>query len=792
MKKSYFAFNQSMMKYLYTTLLLVAMALASLYSSAQNAIGIWKDYLNYSRTIDVDVLNEKVYVANRNSIFIYDTDDNSLKRLNKVNALSDIGIISISSFAPLNTVYIGYANGNMDILSGNEVRNFADIKNSSVVGDKAIRHISYSGNTAFISTGVGILEFDMIKVEVSDTYGISPTGNLAINETAVLNDTLYAATDEGLYRGALHEDLTIFSNWEIDLSTPAPFEKVRNCTSYNGKLFVNIPTAPSPGLYARLEDNSWLGVNGSANIKSVKSNPQGLVLTTGYYVEIKSEDGLGPSVVINDYNGLSMSANTLIPDEKGVLWIADANKGLVKRNLDASFEFIAPDGPETNSAFDLDFKFDQLWVGTGEPKRPGTWNNTYKLDGFYSYIDGTWRGYTQSTNPELLDDLFFDVAKIYIDPDDKNQIYVGSFYSGLLSVKNQEFETLYNETNSTLGPWLGASRDDGMEWIGVAGIVKDGSDNLWVTNARTDSPLSVKTPEGSWKSFDLLGAEGLSTNKVLLDMLIDQQDQLWMIVNRGGIAVFDSGSSLTDESDDKVRLLTAEIGGGGLPTNEVQCITEDLDGEIWVGTTDGVAVFYSPFDALTNNFSDARRILVQQNGIYQYLLEGQAVSTIAIDGANRKWIGTFGAGVFLMSEDGTEQIQRFTSENSPLISNQINDIVIDDKTGEVFIATQEGIVSYISDATRGQRENNCTSVYPNPVREDYTGPISITGLLRDSQIRITDTRGNLIFKTVSNGGTAIWDGKNTDGQRVATGVYFALSSDTEGESTCVTKILVVK
>lgn len=275
-------------------------------------------------------------------------------------------------------------------------------------------------------------------------------------------------------------------------------------------------------------------------------------------------------------------------------------------------------------------------------------------------------------------------------------------------------------------------------------------------------------------------------------MLIDQQGQLWMIINRGGIAVFNSGTSLAEESDDKIRVLTAELGRGGLPTNEVQCITEDLDGEIWVGTTDGVAVFYSPFDALTDNFSDARRILVQQNGIYQYLLEGQVVGTIAVDGANRKWIGTLGAGVFLMSEDGTEQIQRFTVENSPLLSNHINDIVIDSKTGEVFIATGEGIVSFISDATGGARENNCTSVYPNPVRENYTGPISITGLLRDSQIRITDSRGNLIFKTVSNGGTAIWDGKNTDGQRVATGVYFALSSDIEGTSTCVSKILVVK
>ena len=780
------------MKYIYNILLVLIMVVSGMHGNAQKAIGTWKDYLNYSRTLDVDILNGKVYVANRNSIFIYDTDDNSLKRLNKVNGLSDIDIILISAYPHFNTVFIGYANGNIDIISGNEIRNFADIKNSSVVGDKAIRHISYSGNTAFISTGVGILEFDLTKTEVRDTYGISPAGNLSINETAVLTDTLFAATDEGLYRGALQDDLTIFSNWQLDLSTPAPFEKVKNCISHDERLYINLPSAPFPGLYARLPDYSWLGINGSPYISKVKSTPKGVVLTAGFYTELKAENGLGIGTAFTNYDGADMSAQSLTADSNGVLYIADKYKGLVKRNLNGSFEFINPDGPGTNQAFDLDFKGDQLWVGTGEPQRPGTWNNSYRLDGFYGYINHTWQNYTALTHPQLLDDLFWDIPKIYIDPDDVNQVYIGSFYSGMISLKNLEIEELYNETNSSLGPWIGASRDDGMEWVGVAGIVKDKANNLWVTNARTDKPLSVKTPEGTWKSFDLLGPEGISTNKVLLDIIIDQQDQLWMISNRAGIAVFDSGNSLTDESDDKVRVLTAEIGGGGLPTNEVQCIAEDLDGEIWVGTTDGVAVFYSPFDALTDNFSDARRILVQQNGIYQYLLEGQAVGTIAIDGANRKWIGTFGAGVFLMSEDGTEEIQRFTAENSPLLSNHINDIVIDNKTGEVFIATREGIVSYISDATLGLRENNCTSVYPNPVRETYTGPISITGLLRDSQIRITDSRGNLIFKTVSNGGTAIWDGKNTDGQRVATGVYFALSSGGEGESTCVSKILVVK
>ncbi len=780
------------MNYIKPFLLLLTACCMCLIARPQSAIGVWKDYLNYSKTIDVDILHEKVYTATRNAIFIYNTEDNSLERLNKVNGLSDVDIVLVSTYAPTNTVFIGYANGNMDIINGSSIRNFAEIKNSSVVGDKAIRQISYSGNTAFISTGVGVLEFDLERVEVRDTYTIIPSGNLSVNETTVLNDTLFAATNDGLYYGSLATDLTIFSNWNLDISTPDPFGEVRNCTSQNGLLYINLPGASFPALYVRHQNYSWQGINGSADISKVKASPGGLVLTTGYYSELKSSDNLNPEVSFTNYNGEFMQAVSITAGENGVIWIADSERGLVKRNINNTFEFIHPDGPATNLAFDIDFKFGQLWVASGATNRPGTWNNTFIIGGIYGLIDGSWTNYTTKTNPELLDQFFRDAVKIYVDPDNENRIYVGSFFSGFMIIENGEITEFYSDTNTSLGERTEFVRPDDLSWVGVAGIAKDRAGNTWFTNAYASDPLSVLTPSGSWKSFDLLGPDGLSTNKALLDIIIDQQDQKWAIINKGGVVVFSHGSSVADESDDKVRLMTAQIGNGGLPSDEVICLTEDLDGEIWMGTTEGIAVFYSPFDALTDNFSDARRILVEQDGVFQYLLEGQAVTAIAIDGANRKWIGTFGAGVFLMSEDGTEEIRRFTSENSPLVSNMVNDIVIDPNSGEVFIATQEGIVSYISDATAGLTTNECTTVYPNPVRENYTGPIAISGLLRDSEIRITDTRGNLIFKTVSNGGKAIWDGKNTDGMRVATGVYFALSSDSEGNSTCVSKILVIK
>ncbi|MFT5595503.1 MAG: ligand-binding sensor domain-containing protein [Flammeovirgaceae bacterium] len=308
-----------------------------------------------------------------------------------------------------------------------------------------------------------------------------------------------------------------------------------------------------------------------------------------------------------------------------------------------------------------------------------------------------------------------------------------------------------------------------------------------MTNGYADKPLAVLRPDGSWDSFSLEG--NFDAGDILTRMIVSQEGDLWMLDNRGGVVAF---SPTREEGSDNPQLFKSGNGNGGLPVDEVFSIAEDLDGEIWVGTSDGVAVFYSPFDAFSNDPSDARQILVEQDGIFQFLLEAQSISAIAIDGANRKWIGTFGSGVFLLSEDGTEQILRFTADQSPLFSDVINDIVVDNETGEVFIATVEGILSYQGDATGGEASNECLTVYPNPVRETYSGPVTIEGIMRNSDIRITDMRGNLVASLVSNGGRAIWDGKNLNGERVATGVYFALVSSESADSQCVSKILMIK
>jgi hypothetical protein len=271
---------------------------------------------------------------------------------------------------------------------------------------------------------------------------------------------------------------------------------------------------------------------------------------------------------------------------------------------------------------------------------------------------------------------------------------------------------------------------------------------------------------------------------------VDTYDQKWMLprttqANPNYILVFNEKNA----EGNQVRGLKSGAGYGNLPGTSVMAIAEDLDGEIWVGTDEGIAVFYNPQNIYEGE--DAQQILVNIDGYTQYLLETEIVKAIAVDGANRKWCGTERAGVFLISADGTEQIENFTEDNSPLFSNNITSLAYNGETGEVFIGTAKGLISYKSDATEGQDPQTDVYAYPNPVRPGYTGPIAIKGLARDAIVKITDVTGTLIYETRAEGGQATWNGYNFDGRRANTGVFMVFVSGDDGSDALVTKILFI-
>lgn len=267
---------------------------------------------------------------------------------------------------------------------------------------------------------------------------------------------------------------------------------------------------------------------------------------------------------------------------------------------------------------------------------------------------------------------------------------------------------------------------------------------------------------------------------------------LWISVRGKGIIVYDFNKTPLDASDDRYILLNGNVGTGGLPSVVVHSIVEDKDGEIWIGTENGPAVFYNQNAVFQSGVNyDAQKVLLEQDGIYNYLLENQNISTIVIDGANRKWFGTSGGGIFLMSPDGTKQISGFNTSNSPLFSNIIISMAINQQTGELLVGTDRGIIGYKGTATEAKESFEDIYAFPNPVRPEYDGPIAIRGLMDNSDIKITDARGNLVFTSVSNGGQAVWSGTGSSGERVSSGVYYVFVVSKSGSSKSATKILII-
>ena len=380
------------------------------------------------------------------------------------------------------------------------------------------------------------------------------------------------------------------------------------------------------------------------------------------------------------------------------------------------------------------------------------------------------------SSPVGLGNLYSFVS-VAINPTNVNQVYVGSWGNGLLEFNNASLSTVYNAQNSVLdSTFFGTTNISGMDF--------DQNSNFWVSSSYGNEILAVKTPSNNLYNFSF---PGFSTGtSEYTKLIVDKNDFVWILDSKHlKITVFDYNKTLGTTSDD--RFITFQNSSG---SGEIVTLQEDLDGEIWFGANPGVGVIYNPQNVFSGN-EQIQPVYIQQDGQTQLLLETETVKCIAIDGANRKWFGTENSGVYLMSEDGTEEIEHFTTDNSPLFSNNIYDIKIDGKTGEVYIATEKGLISYKGTATDAEDDFSNVFVYPNPVRETYHGVIAIRGLVEDTDVRITDISGNLVSQTKSLGGQAIWDGKDLNGNRVQTGVYMVFNASQDGELKQAAKILFI-
>lgn len=769
-------------------LLLFISIFFSLNAFAQIGTGEWRLHVPAKRALDVVRTAEKVFTAHQNGVSEYDVSAQELSTWDVVTGLSDITVSCLGHSTANDAVFVGYENGNIDRILDNKVTNIPAIKLAEIQGSKEIFKIVEHNGFLYFATGFGIVKIDPVKSEVRDTYYPS-NGNTAILDVSFRNDTIFALTEKRMYIGDLYNiALADPAQWTIDPRVPTlATNAYKEMEQVNGEMYV---------LY---HDDIY---GGDSVYRITQTNLQSVIFEV-FTMEITAIDAVNNQLAVHFVGGTiiydavylgqtvfgaypfgSPRVNKIV-EKNGVYWLADEGFGLVR--IDGGLiDNLTFSGPPKGAFYSMDWSRGKLVVACG-----GASGNTptYKNNGVYTFEDEEWSLYDDVNTNEWVPGRIWDYLDVAIDPNDKERFAVASWSYTPLTIIDEGAGTIDTLTpnNSPLTPTnvgIGASLISALEY--------DVRGNLWILNGATQEPLKVLTKDGEWQVFNL-GSE--ASSKFPQKLIIDNEENKWFSFIDGGLYGYKDNDSPMDLSDDIVVKLNTGTNSGALPSNTVTAIAVDLDNEIWIGTDNGFAVLYNADNAFGASAGEynAQRIKVEFEGNVEYVLGTTAISDIEVDGANRKWMGTDNSGLILLSADGLEIIEQFTKDNSPLISNTILDLQLDHNTGELFIVTDKGLISYRTDATEGKPEDNeDVVVFPNPVRPDFTGMITMQGIQYDSDIKITDSAGNLVYKTTSNGGTAVWDGKTLNGEAVATGVYLIWTAPNEGKGREVGKVLVVR
>jgi hypothetical protein len=755
---------------------------------AQVGTGEWRLHVPNKKAIDVVVEGNLVYAAFENGLQEYDIEASETSLWTDVNGLSDINLTCLGYDASQKALFIGYDNGNIDKIVDNKVTNIPAIRLAQVLGNKRINKIIPFQGFIYFATSFSIVKIDPLKNEVKETFYPTIEGS-AILDIAFRGDSIFALTPEKLLRANINNiALGDPSQWVVDSRIAVlSLNTYKDIEIISDQLFV-------------LQQNKAYGLDSVFHVTNIgKTN----VYNEPFSIEINSITTDENRLVINSegaiyivnldytYNKVysSYSLNTWVSVENsctvsGVTWVADKTLGLFKINNEYSLTSYPFEGPPKRNFFKMDSYNGNLIIAGGglSDKTP-----IFSDAGIYSFIDEKWSLKDKQNMLLWKNKNIWDFVSVAINPLNKNEIAAATYSEYPLSIlsNSEQVTDTFNFHNSPI-----QKTSLGNNWSYISDLKYDSKGNLWIFNGYSTNPLIVYTKEKTWSTFNL-GSSAL--NKFTNDIAIDQNDNKWMTIDGVGIIAYNDNGTITDKSDDKLKIINDGGTSGALPSTSVNAIAFDLTNNLWIGTDNGFAILYntsSVFDAAAGDYN-TQRIKLEFEGNVEYLLGNTNITDIEIDGANRKWLATANTGLFLLSTDGLEIIQHFTEDNSPLISDNIIDLEMNQKTGEIFIITDKGLVSYRSDASEGADDYSQVTVFPNPARPDFNGLITIQGIKADSDIKITDASGNLVFKTTSNGGTATWNGKTVEGERVKSGVYLIWTAVNEGKGRKVGKVVVI-
>ena len=756
----------------------------------------WETYFSYNSTTSIAEGVNEIYFASYNSIFSYNIFNSQIEKFDTLNELSGDEISAFYHSENNNIIAIGYSSGFLQIinLNSNSIINIYDILNKPTIpaDRKKINHFYQNEDDLLISTGYGISVYDINAFEFGDTYYIGDFASmLNISSTIVDENYIYASSpDLGIFRANLESNLIDFNSWQA-IYTGNIYELLineNNILFYDDFNLMSIKNEEIITLSTLQNEIKNVSINDSKII--IISEDNCIIYNNDLSQILNLFESETYMTIFND--GIIKNNKTYIAtDEKGVLVIENSNN---------SFSFLKPDGPLENNIFSVETLNNHTWVSFGSYSE---YFNPYplKYSGVSSYDENleSWFNITRDSIPNQAVNL----NNISINPFDNNNVFISSFHGGLIEMDNFNFTELYDNNNSGLETLL--TSDSEYESIRISDIEFDENGDLWVLNSRVDNPLkSFSLDNNSWNSYDFTEIinDGFQDELGFNDIEIDDYGNKWIASLRSGLIGFNN-----DSGNIRLRKVFSQ-DQSDIPSSYVKSIAVDNNNHLWIGTVQGLRVLYN-----TSNFFDAsvvttQKIVILEDGIPRELLEQQYITDIEVDGANNKWVGTIGSGVFYFSPNGQQTIYHFTKENSPLPSNNINDISVNSVNGKVYFATDRGLVSFNTGSSSSSENFSNAFVYPNPVRPEFNtqlDKIKIKGLTENVNIKITDIAGNLVAEAQSNinsryrnfnleidGGTAFWNGKNLRNQNVASGVYILMLSDLESYETKILKLMIIR
>lgn len=747
---------------------------------AQTAVGKWRSCLDYSQANHVVDAGDRIYAGGIGGVFCYDLDDNTLTPMSKGDGLSDVGIAAMAYDATSRCLTVAYTNANVDIVSNGHTYNLSDIKRSEIPGDKSINRVRYARGNAYLCTGFGVVVVDLKRMEIKETWYLGAGGVYTpVYDMAFTSDSLYAATGEGLKRLSASEKYpSISDRWTLDHRLDG-LTVGQFCQVGSHLLASTYTLDPVLSTLYRLT-STGLDSLCSGDIRSLQAGGNRLAVCLDGDV-VTYDTSLTYLGTRSSYAWGALSAYDAVYAKDGTLWVGHGWEGLMGLHADGKEEYHKPDGPfSSDRCYRLvPFNHRMMLCPGGHTS---TYSNTYFSPDLLTAMGRRWTVLDKSNG--LLDGKH-DLLDVAVNPRDTTEMVAALWGAGVASIRDNKVESFYDasNTNGALVPFTSGS----YSTLNTGAVAFDNRGNLWVLNSHSTHALAMRSRDGEWKSFSTME---MLTNPALDKLVWDSiNGYLWFMGRENEIYVHDGKSKMVKVNPNN---------GSKLETQSVTALVQDHNGSLWLGTNKGIKVIYDGYRAFRGGSDKVApvtcsNITITNGEFSEYLMAYESITAIAVDGANRKWVGTANGGLYLISANGLEQLAHFTFANSPLFSDKIIALGINERSGEVYIGTDKGVQVYRGTATYAT-STPLEEVYafPNPVKPGYDGPIAIKGFTRNGRVHITDAAGHTVFTTTANGGQAIWYGRNLKGEKVASGVYYVFASDDLGDNRSVAKILVIR